>query len=130
MESIVVDTSVVIDFLKGKRPAAEYVTGLLEAGNMAITAVTVFELRIGIPAESKRDQALEGFFNLVLVLPLDKAAALRAARIETELRVQGQVIGVADTLIAGICLEHGLPLVTLNTAHFSRIPGLTVVPVG
>lgn len=50
MESIVVDTSVVIDFLKGKRPAADYVTRLLEAGNMAITAVTVFELRIGIPA--------------------------------------------------------------------------------
>lgn len=30
-----------------------------------------------------------------------------------------------------ICLEYGLPLLTLNERHFTRVPGLTVLtPAG
>jgi predicted nucleic acid-binding protein len=32
-----------------------------------------------------------------------------------------------DVLIAAICLEHKLPLLTLNHEHFGRVPDLTVV---
>ena len=32
-----------------------------------------------------------------------------------------------DLQIASIALSHGLPLVTHNTAHFNRIPGLVLV---
>ncbi|NLG79838.1 MAG: type II toxin-antitoxin system VapC family toxin [Firmicutes bacterium] len=126
---IVVDTCVIIDFLKGTNPAAEYVTKLLEGGNMAITAVTVFELRVGIQPDTRRDRALEKLFSLIPVLPFDRDAALRAAQIEIDLRAQGSVIGPADTFIAAICLERGAPLATLNSAHFSRIPGLKVLQV-
>lgn len=32
-----------------------------------------------------------------------------------------------NDLIAAICLEHSLPLLTLNERHFSRVPGLQVL---
>ena len=34
---------------------------------------------------------------------------------------------IADLLIAGCCLASGLPLLTRNTAHFSRVRGLKLV---
>jgi len=33
-------------------------------------------------------------------------------------------VGNQDILIAGICITHDLPLITRNTAHFSRISRL------
>ena len=125
----VVDTCVMIDFLRGMSPAADYVTRLLKADDMALTAITVFELRVSIRPNSKRDQALERLFDLVPILPFDRNAALRAAQIENDLRAQGNVVGPADTFIAAICLECGVPLVTSNIGHFSRIPGLKLLSI-
>jgi len=36
-------------------------------------------------------------------------------------------IGIKDVLVASVCLEHSLPLLTLNERHFSRVPGLRVL---
>ena len=33
-----------------------------------------------------------------------------------------------DKLIAGICLENEMPIVTRNTDHFDRVPELLVIP--
>lgn len=46
------------------------------------------------------------------MLPLDRA---------------GQVIGMGDSLIAGIVLAHRLPLLTRHTAHFERVENLELV---
>ncbi|MBC8496778.1 MAG: type II toxin-antitoxin system VapC family toxin [Anaerolineales bacterium] len=40
---------------------------------------------------------------------------------------EGKLIGVLDTQIAGICLSHNLPLLTRNTDHFQRVPGLELI---
>lgn len=125
----VVDTCVVIDFLRGANPGADYVEGLLKTGDMAVTAITLFELRVGIKPNSRRDRILEKLFSIIPVLSFDKDAALRAAQIENDLRAQGNVIGPAHTFIAAICLERDIPLATQNIEHFSRIPGLKVLPI-
>lgn len=59
-------------------------------------------------------------------MPFDGPAALAAAAVENNLRAIGEVIGVPDTLIAGICLARNLPLYTLNGEHFRRVAGLKV----
>jgi predicted nucleic acid-binding protein len=58
---------------------------------------------------------------------LDIAAARRAAQLHGELIRHNKDIGIKDVLIAAICLEHKLPLLTLNQQHFGRVPNLTVV---
>lgn len=127
----VLDTSVVIGFLKGNQPDVEFMTFSLQKRNAALTSVTVFELKIGIVPESKRALRLDKLFRYLPVLPLDLPAALAAAQVENQLRAAGAVIGAPDTLIAGICLSRDLPLVTNNLRHFERVEGLKVVsPIG
>lgn len=58
------------------------------------------------------------------VIPFDKVAAELAGRIAGDLGPTGQPIGTADPMIAAIALQHGLELVTGNTAHFRRIQQL------
>ena len=56
---------------------------------------------------------------------LTDAAAKRAAEVHQELKASP--IGERDTLIAGVCLAIGRPLLTRNVRHFRRVPGLQVV---
>ncbi|WP_338834278.1 Ribonuclease VapC2 [Moorella humiferrea] len=124
---VVTDTSIIIGFLKGHQPEVDYVEQALRNGTLTITAITVFELKVGLPANSKRERLLTKFFQQVTILPFDGQAALAAAMIENRLRSGGEGIGVPDTLIAGICLARNLSLLTLNIEHFKRVPGLEVL---
>jgi predicted nucleic acid-binding protein len=58
------------------------------------------------------------------ILVFDQTAAELAGRIAGDLERVGQPIGRADPMIAAIALEHGLELVTGNTAHYQRIEQL------
>ncbi len=61
------------------------------------------------------------------VLPMDERTAGQYARITSRLRKQQQLIGANDLWIAAAALANNLSLITNNAAHFSRIPGLSVV---
>jgi tRNA(fMet)-specific endonuclease VapC len=55
------------------------------------------------------------------VIPFVQPAAELAGRIAGELEHLGRPIGIADSMIAAIALEHGLELVTGNTTHFQQL---------
>lgn len=119
---IVADTDVLIDFLRGKGKA-ERVAFELGTGTLATTAITVFELGSG--ARTKRQRAsVDALLGALRVLRLDAEAAERAAAVRVALEGRGEKIGMADYLIAGICLSHGAVLLTRNLDHFRRIEGL------
>ena len=58
------------------------------------------------------------------VLPIGDAAAESFGKFKALLRRAGAPIGDVDLLIAGVAASRDLTIVTNNTAHFSRIPGL------
>jgi tRNA(fMet)-specific endonuclease VapC len=60
----------------------------------------------------------------LITLPLNRTAADRAASVRKALERQGQGIGMADSLIAGIVLARGGILLTRNRKHFERVDGL------
>lgn len=120
---IVADTDVFLDFLEGEG-AHVRVTALLRARRLATTAVTVFEVWRGLESDAARDLARR-VLRGVRVYALTDAAAKRAAEVHQEL--EGSRIGERDTLIAGICLAIGRPLLSANVRHFRRVPGLRVV---
>jgi predicted nucleic acid-binding protein len=41
-----------------------------------------------------------------------------------KLEARGEGVGMADYLIAGICLARRATLLTKNRKHFERVPGL------
>jgi len=123
---VIADTDVVIDFFTDTPPFSQVLTGLLEEGRLAITAITVFELYAGVTG-AKRLKQLETFCESVPVLELDVLAAAHAAKIYTDLKSKGKSVGNQDILIAGICLANCLPLLTRKTAHFASVKGLDIV---
>jgi len=93
----------------------------------AVSTVTVYELFCGVEKAqdpSKERQKVERFVSAIIELPLDRAAAERAAQIRVELERQGQPIGPYDLLIAGQAVASGLTLVSNNVGEFQRVGGL------
>jgi len=120
---IVADTDVLIDFLAGVDPAAERVAAELERGSLRTTAITRFELLSGARS-ARQEAAIRQLLAAIPSLPLDEAAADRAADVRRSLERSGHSIGMADSLIAGITLLYGAVLLTRNRRHFERVAAL------
>jgi tRNA(fMet)-specific endonuclease VapC len=125
---VVVDTDLVIDFLRGKGPGVPLVRELIAAHRLRVTAITAFELRVGTDFLARRDDILRLVRSRTF--PLDSRSALRAGEVAAALRRDGQDIGLADCLQAGICLNFDLPLATRNRKHFDRVDGLRLHEAG
>ncbi len=61
------------------------------------------------------------------ILPMEQSTAHHYAVTTSRLRKKNQLIGANDHWIAAAALAHAMPLVTHNTEHFGRVPGLLVV---
>jgi tRNA(fMet)-specific endonuclease VapC len=120
---IVADTDVLIDALRGREPAARRVAVEIEAGRLATTVISAFELLSGARQPGER-QRIEDLLAGMAVVPLDARSGAVAAELRRELEGRGESIGLADYLIAGICVGRSVSLMTRNRRHFDRIPGL------
>ena len=125
---ILADTDVLIDYLAGVQPVKDQIAGYAGAEWLQTTAVTCFELLSGA-GENKRGDAVRRMLGTLAELPLDRAAAERAAEVRRKLDRTGQPIGMGDSLIAGIALTHNLPLLTRNRKHFERLAELKLVGI-
>ena len=126
------DSDVLVDFLK-KRPDAIELLTVIEArdGILRTTAINSFEVLSGISiaAESKKyDEAIQ-FFSRFTVFDLTFEVSQKAAEIYEGLKSKGLLIDTGDILIAAIVLANNETLVTRNTKHFERIPGLRLEPL-
>lgn len=126
---IVADSDVLIDALRGRPEAAARIDRALESGALATTAITAFELRSGARSEETSGK-VETLLAALLILPFDEAAAGKAAEVRRTLEATGEPIGMADYLIAGVCLARSTALLTRNRGHFERVPNLEVVRAG
>ena len=122
---VVVDTDLLIDFLRGSEPGASMVERWLVADTLRVTAVSAFELRLG--ADFMPRAAEIGSLLSHRTLPLDLPGSLRAGEVFAQLAVRGAGIGLRDAMIAGVCLRFELPLATRNRRHFDRVAGLRLV---
>jgi tRNA(fMet)-specific endonuclease VapC len=99
-----------------------------QPSDICISAITLAELNFG--ANVKRSQkirrAIRTFTKDVAVVPFDEGSAERFGVVAAALSSRGQPIGVYDTLVAAQALSMELTVVTNNTRHFSRVPGLIV----
>lgn len=121
---IIADTDVLVDYLRGGGLASR-VELELSTGTLATTVLAVFELLQGVkdvPAE----RAVMALLSAMVVLPLTAEGAVRAGQVRRELRKQRQDIGVANSLVAGICLVNNGILLTRNREHFERVPELSL----
>lgn len=94
------------------------------------SAITVGELIYGAYRSTRPDSFLEKLDRLVwpniTILPFDEASARTYGQVRARLERAGTPVSEPDLRIASIALIRQLTLVTGNTRHFSRIPGLSI----
>ena len=99
----------------------------LDRDAWAISSLVYAELHFGLAKgqlQERSARALEKFLRAAPVIPFDTHAAREAAIVRAELEQLGTPSGVIDQLIAGQARYLGATLVTSNTKHFEKVPGL------
>jgi tRNA(fMet)-specific endonuclease VapC len=122
---MVADSDLLIDFLRGKDPGRARIKLEISTGRLATTAINAFELLSGARSEHEREKVAT-LLAALTILPVTEESAARAAEARIHLESQGAGIGMADYLIAGVCLDKGGTLLTRNLAHFERVPNLNI----
>jgi tRNA(fMet)-specific endonuclease VapC len=126
---IIADTDILIDYLAGTQPTTDQVKAYVESDGLQTSAITCFELLSGA-RDGKRGDRVRRLMAAIPVLPLDREAAARSAAVRQQLARSGVSIGMADSVIAGIALVNGLPLMTRNRKHFENVEGLRLLSLG
>ena len=133
---ILLDTNVVSTLMRRDpdRVVVAWLDGL-PAESVWTTAITVFEVRLGLEllAAGRRRRFLQEAFDQALaedlegrVLPFDESAARAAGRLAAALHRSGRTPDVRDVQIAGIAAARSANLATRNVRHFAGL-GLTLV---
>jgi tRNA(fMet)-specific endonuclease VapC len=119
---IVADSDVLIDFLRGRGLAAR-VALELETGSLGTTAITAFEVRSGARTP-RQASAVDTLLQAMTILPFGPEEARMAAEARRQVESHGHPIGMADYMIAAICIANDGLLLTRNLKHFERVKGL------
>lgn len=129
MKGYFLETSVVINFLRGKSKTIKDIESLED--ELTSSLVCLAELYEGIYRLKQKDKAEKALFNffagLSKVYGLDKEIARNFGQIRAKLKLRGEIIEDLDILLAATCLAHNLILVTHNPRHFKRVKNLQVL---
>ncbi|HRN96547.1 MAG TPA: type II toxin-antitoxin system VapC family toxin [Candidatus Levybacteria bacterium] len=126
MKHYFLDTSVIIDYLHGKKETVLLVDSLGE--NISSSYICLAELFEGVYRVTKQKEATLLLMNLFskfdTIFTIDKNVAEEFGKLRAELKINGTIIEDIDIFIAATCIAYNLILVTANTKHFSRIKKL------
>lgn len=118
--SLVLDTSILIDVLRGDRAAVAYLHGL--ALIPACSEVTRVEIVRGLRS-SERTEA-ERLFQALRWVPVDEPLARRAGELGRRWDRHRPGISLADLAIAATAQQLDAELATTNVRHFPMFEGL------
>ncbi len=120
---LLLDTDVLIDYLRSRSEAIGYIEQLTEP--LVMSAITLAELYAGVREGTERT-ALDRFVQAFTVLPIDHEIAVQGGLYRRDYGKSHRV-GLADALIAATAEKHNATLVTLNNKHFPML-GNVIVP--
>lgn len=125
---VLLDTSILVDLLRGRGDAAARLAALERRREpIKIPAVALFELHRGVAASrapAAERERIHAVLASNIVVPFDEEAARLAGDVAGALLAQGRTIDPEDAMIAGTALAAGESLLTRNRRHYERIDGL------
>lgn len=116
MAEILLDSDVIIAWLRGHAPFADVIPGLLDGGDtLAWTPISVAEVFAGV--KRGEEKAIENLFLVLEGMPLSVEIGRKAG---SYLHTYGRSHGVklADALVAAASQVHRMSLWTLNRKHY------------
>ena len=116
------DTDVIIEYLRGRDEAIRYVESL--EGGFYVSAITVAELYSGVKGNDE-ESALERFLDAFEIIPVDRALA-RLGGLCRHRYQPAHGTGLADAIVAMSAESADAALVTFNRRHYPMIKDVVV----
>jgi len=125
MKKFLVDTSVLIEFLRVKNKITVYERILSQDYRPVVSFITPAELWAGksVWEDQKKAKLLEKLLEPIEVVLPSSASLKLAGRLRAK-----HNISLLDTFIAAAAIEKKLPLATLNFKDFEKIKEITLFP--
>ncbi|MBI4284602.1 MAG: type II toxin-antitoxin system VapC family toxin [Chloroflexi bacterium] len=122
--SCILDSDIVIDFLRGRDYARKLLERWAGEGLLGISTLTQLEIYQGM--KSGEEKTTSVFLDGLISVTVDVPIARRAGKLLGELRSKRVTVGIADAVIAATALQLGAPLLTNNVEHYP-FPDLNVI---
>lgn len=120
--SVLVDTSILIDYLRGHTEAGALLEREREAGVLHASEITRLEVLAGMrPPE---EAATRSLLSTLRWHPIDSDVAEEAGALGRQWLPSHHTIDGADLAIAATALLVGSQLITMNIRHFPMFPDL------
>lgn len=119
---VLVDTSVWIDFFRSEqgRPG-DLLDALLAEDRVLLCGVVEMEIFQGLREKELRD--IQSVFEVVHYIETTREDFVKAGILWHNLRKEGRTIPSTDCLIASLCMQHNLSILSLD-AHFDMVTDL------
>ncbi len=117
---ILVDTDVLIDFLRGYKKAVTFINKF--SSRIILSPIVVAELYAGIKGDAEH-AVLENFVSLFRVIPLTVEIAKAGGLYKREFG-KSHGVGLADAILAATADTEKAELKTLNVKHYPMIKSL------
>ena len=121
-ERLLIDTDVLIDYLRDKAEAVSYLESLTEP--LLISVITVAELYAGVREGTERTK-LEEFIRAFEMVPVSREISIKGGLYRRD-HIKSHNFGLADALIAATAEIQQAKLVTLNSKHFPMLANVIV----
>ena len=117
------DSDVLIDYLRGFKPARDFLSKASGEGTFIISIVSVVEIYAGKEtSDPEKRILLDKFLENFDIIELDIAIAKHAGELRRDYEKP-----FADMVVAATARYYNLALVTKNTRHFQGIKGLSLL---
>jgi predicted nucleic acid-binding protein len=121
-ERLLLDTDVLVEYLRGRPEAIEYLEGL--ESDLFVSVVSVAELFSGVKGDEE-ERSLGQFLLAFTALPVTEGVARLGGLYRWDFR-PSHGTGLADALIAATAEDNDANLVTFNRRHFPMVSKVTV----
>lgn len=118
-KQILVDTDVIVDFLRGYTKAISYVEN--HSAEIVLSSIVVAELYAGVRDDERA--RLDDFVTLFPILPIISEIAKTGGLFKRDYH-KSYGIGLADALMAATAVTEDAELKTLNTKYYPMLKGL------
>jgi len=114
MKRVLVDTDILIDFLRGKERSRDYLISLLEDSTIYCSAITIAEIYAGMK-EQEKEKTTELIDSLNIV-DINREIAEKAGMYKRNEKKQS--LELYDCVIAATAFVKGAILATGNARHY------------
>lgn len=116
MQSVLIDTDIAIDFLRGSREAARLLERLWVDDTANLSILSAYELYAGMRNTEK--DVTENFIGACNIEPVTMQIAKKAGDIYRHWRSKGVTITSIDCLIAATAILKNHKIATRNKSHY------------